>query len=667
MLRYRLLLRYTGGIQRRHAPFSTSSGPTRSRSLSTIASTTAESDDNNASTSAKILKKEQEDEVEKKAKLNRGSLAKLFQFSEPEWSLIGASAATLVVTSSVTLLLPYASGQVIDLTMATTGDGDGNSPLTMAGGLFGLVSVSGIGVYLRTMWLARAGNRIVARLRQKAYHQMLVQDVEYLESVSTGDFLSRLSADSQLIQSAVTTQAVASLRAMVMSAGSASMLLFTAPTLAAVSLCTLPPIFVSARYVGRQLQEKQQLVQELQAQATSLAEQALNGVTTVKQFNGEGYESHQYSKSIAKAHRTAMETAHMQAQLETITNIAANGAVLGVLGYGGTLVLDGYMSAGDLTGFVMYSFLMAGNLSALSGVYADVSRAVAASDRVMEILERHPSTPPPRLGEASGENPLEPPEEWTTAAITKNEDPISVRIENLDFSYPSRPDMVILDKLNLSIESGKVLSLVGGSGSGKSTVGSLLTRLYEVPRNTIFINDRDLHDYSPDELRQDIGIVSQEPILFAGSIADNIRYGMWDASDEDVYKAAELAHVMDFTAGFRDGMDTLVGAKGAQLSGGQKQRVAIARVLLKNPPLVILDEATSALDARSEHLVQRAMSQIMESNKTVLSIAHRLSTIRHSDSIAVIQNGKVVEQGTFNELTKKTEGPFYKLMKTQLV
>lgn len=653
MLRYRLLINH--GIKARRLAFSTT---INSRTLATVASTATDS-------TVRAVTKEKEVEEVKAIKLDRSSVSKLFQFSKPEWSLIGASATTLFVTSSVTLLLPYASGQVIDLTMAT--EAGSNSPLTMAGGLFGLMTLSGGGVYLRTMWLARAGNRIVARLRQQAYHKMLVQDVEYLEKVSTGDFLSRLSADSQLIQSAVTTQAVAAMRALVMSVGSASMLLYTSPALAAVSVCTLPPIFVSARYVGRQLQEKQQQVQELQAKATSLAEQALSGVTTVKQFNGEGYESHQYSKSIAKAHRTAMETAHMQAQLEAITHISANAAVLGVLGYGGTLVLDGFMSAGDLAGFVMYSFLMAGNLSALSGVYADVSRAVAASDRVIEVLERDPTTPPPQLGEASGDNPLEPPEEWLISSIPQSTEPISVRIENLDFAYPSRKDIKVLNQLNLTIEPGKVLSLVGGSGSGKSTVAALLTRLYEVPRNSVFINDRDLHDYAPEELRQHIGIVSQEPILFTGSIADNIRYGMWDASDEDVHKAAELAHVIDFAKNFRHGMDTMVGAKGAQLSGGQKQRVAIARVLLKNPPLVILDEATSALDARSEHLVQQAMNQIMQSNKTVLSIAHRLSTIRHSDSIAVMKDGKVVERGSFEELTKKTDGPFYGLMRTQLV
>lgn len=599
-------------------------------------------------------------------KLNRDSATKLLQFSKPEWPLIGASAATLVVTSSITLFLPYASGQVIDVTMTA---GSETSPMYMAGGLFGLISLSGFGVYLRTLWLSKAGNSIVARLRQQAYQKMLVQDVPYLERLSTGDFLSRLASDSQLIQSVVTSQAVAGLRSIFVASGAATMLLYTSPTLAAFSLCTLPPIFISARYVGRKLQEQQLKVQELQAEATSLAEQALSGVRTVKQFNGEGYETHRYATAIGHAHATALQTAHLQAQLEGITDVASRGAVLGVLGYGGSLVLQGYLSGGDLTGFIMYSFLMAGNLSALSGVYADVSRAVAASDRVMEILERQPSTPPPAHLEKY-DDPLHPPPLWVpppAIASTTRDLAFSLRIENLSFNYPSRPDVPVLHNLNLSIEPGKVVSLVGGSGSGKSTVASLLTRLYEVPRNSVFINERDLHDYHPEELRQQIGIVSQEPILFKGSIADNIRYGSWGASDDDVYNAAELAHVLDFAKDFPNGMETLVGSKGTQLSGGQKQRVAIARTLLKDPPFVILDEATSALDARSEYLVQRAMNQIMQSNKTVLSIAHRLSTIRHSDWIAVLQDGHVVEEGTFDELARKNEGPFWQLMKTQLM
>jgi len=613
---------------------------------------------------------EENERVEDKSKLDRTSVNKLFQYSKPEWPLISAAAATLGATSSITLLLPYASGQVIDLTLAS--DAADANILTMTGGLFGLMAISGCGVYLRTLWLARAGNRIVARLRQNSYKNMLVQDITYLEKMNTGDLLSRLTSDSQLIQSAVTTQAVAALRAFVMSTGSATMLIYSSPSLAAVSFITLPPIFVVARHVGRKLKEKQRKVQEIQATATSMAEQALSGISTVKSFNAEDYESNQYSKSIASAHRTALETSHMQAQLEAVTHIGANGAVLAVLGYGGTLVLGGFMTTGDLAGFILYSFLMAGNISALSGIYADVSRAIAASDRVMEMLEREPETPAPTMSPPL-DDPLNPNEGDDIATLSNakriygTESPSSVRIQKLSFSYPSRPDTPVLNCLDLSLEPGKNLSIVGGSGSGKSTIAHLLTRLYEVPPNTIWINDKDLHEYEPGDLRRNIGVVSQQPHLFRGTIADNIRYGRWDASDDEVNKSAELAHVLDFTDDLVDGLDTLVGERGAQLSGGQKQRVAIARALLKDPPLIILDEATSALDARSEHFVQKAMNRIITSNKTVLSIAHRLSSIRNSDSIAVLQDGRVVQLGTFEDLSKDTDGPFWKLMKTQLV
>jgi len=609
----------------------------------------------------------------KNSKLDRTSIQKLFQYSKPEWPLISAATATLGVTSSITLLLPYASGQVVDLTLASNA-ADEASIMTMAGGLFGLMAISGCGVYFRTLWLARAGNRIVARLRQNSYQKMLIQDVSYLEKKNTGDLLSRLTIDSQLIQSAVTTQAVAALRASVMSIGSATMLIYSSPSLAAVSLMTLPPIFVAARHVGQKLKEKQQTVQEIHATATSMAEQALSGISTVKTFTAENYESNEYTKSIAFAHRTALETSHMQAQLEAVTHLGANGALLAVLGYGGTLVLRGFMTTGDLAGFILYSFLMAGNISSLPGIYADISRAAAASDRIMEILEQEPKTPIPTAVRPP-DDPLNPKEEVSnntnnsipSAESSSSTTTSSVRIQNLSFSYPSRPGTPVLNCLDLSIEAGKSLSIVGGSGSGKSTIARLLTRLYEVPPGTIWINDKDLHEYEIDDLRRNIGVVSQEPLLFRGTIADNIRYGKRDATDDDIFRAAELAHVLDFTNDLVDGLETPVGERGSQLSGGQKQRVAIARTLLKDPPFIILDEATSALDARSEYFVQKAMNRIMTSNKTVLSIAHRLSSIRHSDSITVLDGGRMVQLGTFDTLSKDTEGAFYKLMKTQLI
>lgn len=608
---------------------------------------------------------EKRKDIKVASSVSRDSLYRLIELSRREWKLVSLSAATLGVTSSVTLILPFASGQVIDYTISSPDNG--LSPMILAGGLFGLSAMAGAGVYLRSLWLARAGNRIVARLKQKLFASLLLQESTFLDEQTTGDLLSRLSADAQLVQSAVTHQAVAGLRGMVMTIGSASMLLYTSPTLAAVSCCTLPPIFIITRSVSRKLQTQQEEVQKLQGKAVSLAEEALSSVSTVKQFVAEDYETTRYRNAVAEAHSKALETAHMQAQLEAGAHVAGNGAVLCVLGYGGSLVLDGSITAGDLTGFIMYSLLMAGNLSGLTSLYGDMVRAVAASNRVFDILDREPSIKAALQEMDTKADPLKTTKFQPTKMSYSNKAPLSVELLNVNFQYPSRSDVEVLKNFSLSIDPGQVVALVGGSGSGKSTVASLLTRLYDVDKpNSILINGQSINEYDPHELRRMIGIVSQEPAIFQGTIRDNIRYGEWDhVSDEQVEEAARLAHILDFAKDFPDGLDTVVGSRGSKLSGGQRQRLALARVLAKNPPLVILDEATSALDAQSEHLVQLAMNCVM-SGRTVLSIAHRLSTIRHADVVCVVGNGSVVQTGTFEELSAGP-GPFRELMKTQLV
>lgn len=608
---------------------------------------------------------EKRKDIKVASSVSRDSLYRLVELSRREWKLVSLSAATLGVTSSVTLILPFASGQVIDYTISSPDNG--LSPMILAGGLFGLSAMAGAGVYLRSLWLARAGNRIVARLKQKLFASLLLQESTFLDEQTTGDLLSRLSADAQLVQSAVTHQAVAGLRGMVMTIGSASMLLYTSPTLAAVSCCTLPPIFIITRSVSRKLQTQQEEVQKLQGKAVSLAEEALSSVSTVKQFVAEDYETTRYRNAVAEGHSKALETAHMQAQLEAGAHVAGNGAVLCVLGYGGSLVLDGSITAGDLTGFIMYSLLMAGNLSGLTSLYGDMVRAVAASNRVFDILDREPSIKAALQEMDTKADPLKTTKFQPTKMSYSNKAPLSVELLNVNFQYPSRSDVEVLKNFSLSIDPGQVVALVGGSGSGKSTVASLLTRLYDVDKpNSILINGQSINEYDPHELRRMIGIVSQEPAIFQGTIRDNIRYGEWDhVSDEQVEEAARLAHILDFAKDFPDGLDTVVGSRGSKLSGGQRQRLALARVLAKNPPLVILDEATSALDAQSEHLVQLAMNCVM-SGRTVLSIAHRLSTIRHADVVCVVGNGSVVQTGTFEELSAGP-GPFRELMKTQLV
>jgi ABC-type multidrug transport system fused ATPase/permease subunit len=645
----------------------------------------------------KLEKKKNEPEV----RLTTHSLYRLMELSRQEWKLIAMSTATLGVTSSITLLFPYASGQVIDSTIqAATLGGDASatmSPLLMASGLFGLTAVAGGGVYLRALWLAQAGNRVVARLKQRLFASVLRQESAFLDKQTTGDILSRLSADAQEVEWAVTHQAVAALRGVVMTVGSAAMLLYTSPSLAAVSVCTLPPIFIATRRVGDKLEIQQEQVQKLEGDASSFAEQALSSISTVKQFVSEDYENTRYHNAVAASHRKALETAHMQAQLEAGAHISSQGAVLCVLGYGASLVLDGAITAGDLTGFVIYSLLMAGNLSSLSSIYSDLVRAVAASNRVFAILDRVPEVRS-EVATASDKNsknhytvqhmeaeggPLVDVEfvlkstKEAPAALHVNGEtaaqhcpPVSIVFDSVNFRYPTRLDVEVLKDFNLTIEPGEVVALVGGSGSGKSTVASLLTRLYDVEkRDSILLNGKSVRDYDLAHLRRLIGVVPQEPVLFRGTIRENIVYGEWGrVTDDQIMEAARLAHVLEFAEDFTDGLDTMVGPRGSQLSGGQRQRVALARLLVKNPPVVIFDEATSALDAKSEAFVQKAMDTVLSSGhgKTVISIAHRLSTIRHADRLAVIQDGAVVQSGSFEDLSSN-EGPFRELMKSQLV
>jgi ABC-type multidrug transport system fused ATPase/permease subunit len=349
------------------------------------------------------------------------------------------------------------------------------------------------------------------------------------------------------------------------------------------------------------------------------------------------------------------------------------------------------MSAGDLTGFVMYSFLLAGNLSNLTSVYSDWVRAVAASERILTILDRPPGIPMATSAvsleneRVASADPLQERQyipyqyddmpdaasKTTTKAPTRRA-PL-IELKDLNFQYPARPDVNVLQDFSLTIQPGEVIALVGGSGSGKSTVASLLTRLYD-PSNTqsIQLDGKALADYDLQQVRHMIGVVSQDPVLFRGSIRDNIRYGEWDnVSEDDIIQAAQQANVLDFAEQFPDGLDTMVGPRGLQLSGGQRQRIALARVLAKNAPILILDEATSALDAQSEYWVQKALEQLFEEDnssggRTILSIAHRLSTIRHASRIAVVQDGAIVQTGTFDELRSR-DGPFRELMKTQLV
>jgi ABC-type multidrug transport system fused ATPase/permease subunit len=626
-------------------------------------------------------------ELELNLELDHGAtVRRVAELARPEFRLIAASVCTLGLTSSVTLLFPYVSGRVLDMAIA---DPTGLSPTAVAMGLFGLTAVAGAGVVARSTMLAYAGNRIVARMRSQLFDATVAQELEFFDRTRTGDLVTRLSADTQMVQKAATSQVVAALRSLFMASGATALLLYTSPSLSLMSLGTLPPIFLAARYFGRVMKERQRRVQELLADSTGIAEEVFGNMRTVRQFAAEPHESERYGLAVDQTYREALDAGKAQAWFDGLVHVAANAAILGVLGYGGGMVISGEITAGELASFLMYSMFVAGNVSSLSSVYADMMRAVGASGRVFAVIDRMPRMSPPVCGAESSASWVEA--ESASQSAAANVPALSVEFQNVDFAYPLRPDMPVLGPgFSLHVEKGEVLALVGGSGSGKSTVAALLTRLYDVgvvegesggsssssgggggggggnvrDGGAVLVGGIDVRDSNPMWLRQSIGVVAQEPILFATTIKENIRYGRLGASDKDVHAAALAANVLEFSQGFPDGLDTFVGQRGAQLSGGQKQRVAVARAILKNPPIVVLDEATSALDAESEQHVQKAIETVMD-GRTVVSIAHRLSTVRSADRIAVLSGGRIVETGTFDEL-RKDGTEFHKLMARQL-
>ncbi|KAL3784448.1 hypothetical protein HJC23_002492 [Cyclotella cryptica] len=518
-----------------------------------------------------ILDKESTSATSSQRYTNQEILQRLYETARPERNLIAASAATLAVTSSITLLLPYACGHVLDMAIleATAAGGASSdfSPFSISLGLFGLTCTAGIGVALRTTMLNIAGNRIVCRIRRNLFASILSQESAFFDAHKSGDLISRLSNDAYFIKSAMTTEAVAGLRGVVMSVGSTSLLFYTSPTLAIVSLMSIPPVFLAARIVGRRLNNKQKQVQELHGKAVSVAEEVFGGFKTVQLFNAEMMEYNRYSKSIIAAHDEEIQVGKTKAIFDGLVHVAANGAVLLVLGYGGKLVLANQMTAGDLTGFLMYSLLMAGNLSSLSGTYAEMIKSIAAAGRTFDIIDRVPQIPSSfRNAEETRVHKIFDASDAIIRSLDGHREAISISFQNVEFAYPARPNVPVLGpNFSLDIRAGEKIAIVGGSGSGKSTVSLLLARLYNLNKGSILINGHSIENMDPAFLREQIGVVSQEPLLFDGTIADNIRYGRSSASDEDVKEAARAAHVTHFTDHLPHGLATQVGQRGAQL------------------------------------------------------------------------------------------------------
>jgi ATP-binding cassette subfamily B protein len=625
-------------------------------------------------------------ELEKERIDLRATASRVARLATPEAGLIGFSVATLGVTTAISLIFPFALGEILDASLSVAEGSAGASgwtPNQIAAGLLGLFGVQGGLIVARTAALSVAGEWVVARLRLRVFAALLEQEIAFFDRQRTGELMNRLSSDAQMVQRAVTNNATQGVRSLSMVLGGTGMLFYVSPSLAMLSLTVTPTVALGARHTGKFLKRKQAEVQDALAASAARAEEALGAVRTVRHFAAEGDEVRRYSAQVKRAFDGAVEAGLAQAWFEGGVHFAANTSMVAVLAYGGSQVLAGELTAGALTSFLMYSLYVGFNVSGLGNVYTDFMKAAGASSRLFAILDRVPAMPGAVEGE--GAAPRFRGRTWLEAAPrpsagaaggalrTAGVGGVDVSLEAVRFAYPLRPRVRILDGVDLDIPAGSHVALVGGSGCGKSTVAAMLARLYDPDEGRVRIGGVDVSAFpgGPAALRRSVGVVPQDPSLFSCSIADNIRYGRPDASDEAVRAAAEAASALAFAEALPDGLDTLVGERGVRLSGGQKQRIALARALLTDPPLIVLDEATSALDAESEFQVQRAVERICrgdgQGRKTVVSIAHRLSTMRSADRIAVMQGGRIVETGTFDELVSSDAGSvFRKLVRRQL-
>ncbi len=571
----------------------------------------------------------------------RVPLSRILRLARPEWPVLGVATLALLVSSGISLAYPQAVRWMVDAVVLGESFLDLDRAAVILVVLFAIQSVFTV---LRVWLFTVAGERVVARLRTRLYEAILGQDTAFFDLSRTGELTNRLASDTTVLQNAVTVNVSMALRFSLGALGGAALLVWMSPVLALVAILVVPLVAVTSTLYGRYLRRLSAKVQDALARSTSVAEETFAGLRTVRSFSQEPREVARYEEAVDTSYRLAARRAFAMGTFNGIASFSGYCAVALVVWWGGHLVADDLMTMGELTAFLLYTGLVAVSLGALSGLWGDFMKASGASQRIFALLDRAPDL------ERTGEGRLE-----TVAG--------HVRFEGVGFRYPSRPEVQVLRGLDLEIRPGEVVALVGPSGAGKSTVAGLLGRLYDPDEGVVRVDGRDLRELAPRPLRSHIGVVSQEPVLFAATIAENIRYGRPEGTDEEVRAAARAANAEGFVSDFPEGFDTLVGERGVRLSGGQKQRIAIARALLKDPAILVLDEATSALDAESEHLVQEALERLME-GRTTLVIAHRLSTVRDADRVVVLDGGEVVEVGAHEELVAR-QGLYHRLVERQ--
>ncbi|NAZ93299.1 ABC transporter ATP-binding protein/permease [Vibrio toranzoniae] len=561
-------------------------------------------------------------------------LLELSKFIQPYKGRVIAALIALIFTASLTLSVGHGIRLLIDQGFSQQSLSDLGSAIQF---IMVVVVLISIGTFFRFYLVSSVGERVSADIRLSVFNHVVTLHPSYFETNGSGDIMSRITTDTTLLQSIIGSSFSMAMRSALMCIGAIIMLFATNIKLTLIVLASVPFILIPILVYGRRVRALSRQSQDSMSDVGSYAGEAIEHIKTVQSYSREAQEKASFAIEVEKAYEIGRQRVKQRAILISGVIVIVFSAISGMLWVGGSDVINGTMSAGDLAAFVFYAIMVASSLGTISEVMGELQRAAGATERLIEILQVESHIVAPVENPTSLDN------------VTPE-----VAFDEVTFCYPSRPDQPATNNLTLTAHEGKVLALVGPSGAGKTTLFELLQRFYDPQVGKVTLGGVELNQFDPNELRKQMALVPQQPALFSNDVFHNIRYGNPDATDEQVIEAAKKAHAHEFIQNLPDGYHSFLGERGVRLSGGQRQRIAIARAILKDPNILLLDEATSALDSESEHHVQQALEELMRGRTTII-IAHRLSTIKHADQIAVLDQGQLIDIGDHQSLITSCE------------